>query len=668
MVRDWMREWPCDGLPAVILPALKQPKRDPTAHHCAEQVTAEVRRVLGRSAKAKIKRTKDSQKERDEAERTRMRHKEQESSKWKPGSRNTSHEVRRGKAKQEKERKAKQEKERKANQEKERKAKQEKAKQDEVKLEKKKAKLAVSSDEENVNTEVDQQTFSELTNLTFSPNNHPEPPYHQLEAYIDNKKVWRDQPDLTDNNAEEEEVRDVANLTESRDGEDVSSEDEQEVNSGGGQECDGGMPDLTDSSDSEKEEFAHRGCTRTKAFVKRGRRVLAAPDLTGDSDIEDSRPTIKSPVINLTRPGEAEDITKNRCEAEMDCRDDEEETGQESRSETFSELHYQQEVNFSNGLLTGSSCEEKYLASAKTEALVKRGRRMSAAPELTDDSGDKQESVSLLTFSELHNIIYLPGPELTDDSEDEEDLRRTIKEERSSGSTALRDLRGGGSSETSLSFEELYTMLDLLKLAIDRTELPLRLDYDTPADGNCFSHAVVQQGRRPSVREYLELQGKSLTTFMQLKEDVRQFVLYGKHLPSVRGLKASFEQKQGVLAREGEPTRGWSTYWEDMATNGTWADDIFVQATALYLDLPIFLIIADSATYDRPVTPIGSGEEGSAERPPLFIGYISDKHYQSLLLKEEDEPSRTNRITLQALRTALDSLQLDPLEKGSEVS
>ena len=53
--------------------------------------------------------------------------------------------------------------------------------------------------------------------------------------------------------------------------------------------------------------------------------------------------------------------------------------------------------------------------------------------------------------------------------------------------------------------------------------------------------------------------------------------------------------------------------------------------------------------------------------PPLLIGYILDKHYQSLLPKKEDAPSMTNRITLQALRTALDSLQLDPLEKRSEV-
>ena len=259
-------------------------------------------------------------------------------------------------------------------------------------------------------------------------------------------------------------------------------------------------------------------------------------------------------------------------------------------------------------------------------------------------------------------------PDLTDDSEDEEDLGRTIKEQGSSRSTALGDLRGGGSSSggASLSFEEVFTMMEMLKLAIVRTGLPLRLDYDTPGDGNCFSHAVVQQGQRASVRKYLERQGKTITTFMQLKKDVRQFVLRESRLPSVMGLKASFEQKQGVLAQQGKSTRGWSTYWEDMVKNGTWADDIFVQATSLYLNLDIFLVIADSATYDRPVTPIESGD-ASPGRPILLIGYISDKHYQSLLLQEEEEPSMTNQIPLQALRTALDSLQLDPLQKRSKV-
>ena len=213
-------------------------------------------------------------------------------------------------------------------------------------------------------------------------------------------------------------------------------------------------------------------------------------------------------------------------------------------------------------------------------------------------------------------------------------------------------------------------MMEMLRLAILRTELPLRLDSDTRGDGNCFSRAVIQQCQRASVKEFLRRQGKTITTFKQLKEDVRQFVLSRHDHPSVRGLKDSFEQKQLVRAQEGKSTRGWSTYWQDMMKNGKWADDIFVQATALYLSLDIFLIIADSSTYDRPIAQISgdieSREVGSPGRPILFLGYISDKHYQSLLLQEEEQ-STTNRITLQGLRTALDSLQLGPLEKESEV-
>ena len=255
--------------------------------------------------------------------------------------------------------------------------------------------------------------------------------------------------------------------------------------------------------------------------------------------------------------------------------------------------------------------------------------------------------------------------DLTDDSEEEEDLG-------SSRSTVLGDLRGGGSSShgTSLSFEEVFTMREMLRLVIQRTQMPLRLDSDTPGDGNCFSWAVIQQCQRCSVKEFLQRQGKTITTFMQLKEDVCQFVQSRRNHPRIRGLKASFEQKQGVRFQEGKTTRGWSAYWEDMLKNGEWADDTFVQATALYLSLDIFLVIADSATFDRPFAQISgdieSGEVGSQGRPTLLLGYISDQHYQSLLPQEE-ELSTTNPITLQALRTALDSVQLGTLEKGKEV-
>ena len=111
LLLKWLREWPCDDLPAGPLKSEKKMKR--SAHHGTEQVTAAVRRVLGRSYVPKIK-TKASQKEiqekkREHAEKMRRSQKEQEASgsKWKPGSRDVIHEERPREAKQERERKKK---------------------------------------------------------------------------------------------------------------------------------------------------------------------------------------------------------------------------------------------------------------------------------------------------------------------------------------------------------------------------------------------------------------------------------------------------------------------------------------------------------------------------------------------------------------------------------
>ena len=177
------------------------------------------------------------------------------------------------------------------------------------------------------------------------------------------------------------------------------------------------------------------------------------------------------------------------------------------------------------------------------------------------------------------------------------------------------------------------------------------------------------------MREELRRQGKTVTTYMALKRDVRQFVLDRLDHPRIKEMKANFEQKQGQLAQEGQPTRGWLTYWDDMLKNGEWADDTFVQATAFFLNLDMFLFIADSATYTQLFHPISgdidSDRVGSPGRPTLLIGYISDQHYQSLLLAEE-EPSvsgcPTSQAVDEALRRAFSALQLELLKQSRQVS
>ena len=297
--------------------------------------------------------------------------------------------------------------------------------------------------------------------------------------------------------------------------------------------------------------------------------------------------------------------------------------------------------------------------------------------DVTDDSGDELDGPRWPTFSELYYTKYpQKSPQLssrTYATEDGDILRSTNS---SSSQKAFGDLGGGGnpSQETSQSFLDVSAMLEELKSAIERTGLPLKLDRRTPAEGNCFSHTIIQQCQRAVVKEELMRQGKTVTTFMALKRDVQHFILDRADHPRIKEMKANFEQKQGQLAREGHPTRGWSIYWDDMLKNGEWADDTFVQATAFFLNLDIFLVIADSATNTQLFHPISGDIErdrvGSPGRPTLLIGYISDQHYQSLLLSDE-QPSMPGFSTSQAvdetLRRALSALQLELFKQSRQV-
>ena len=614
----------------------------------SDKIIDQVRRVLGRSFKPKIK-SQDSRKEslekKEKAEQMRRGHREQEQlgSKWKPGSKDVTPDARPVKAKllkgrrmmkmktaeksKSKEEKSQSQEERSQSQEERSQSQEEKSQSQEEKSQSQGGKYQSQEEpkknedehstiktenqedqqEEMVSFETNEQdwsqpTFPDFPDLTFSSNDHLQPPYHQhLEAKIG---AERDLPELT--------KEDVPNLTDSSDLEDSDPVEDGCITQLLVQPLPPCMVFFQVHQDHLCSPVAHLGSwpapPPNSIFVPPDFPAVSVPDLLkrtwylpNSSDMEDDDQHVPS----LTDSSDVEDFYME---------------GDPDNQPTFPDISF----------LTFSSTDHlqpPYHNHLKAKISAKKVRN------------------------------DLRGPELTDDSEDEENQEGTTK--RSSRSTASSDLRGG----SSLYFEEVYTMLELLKLAIDRTELPLRLDSGTPGDGNCFSHAVIQQCQRAPVRAYLERQGKTVTTFMQLKEDVRQFVLREKDLPSVRGLKDSFEQKQGVLAHQGKSTRGWSIYWDHIVKNGIWADDIFVQATALHLNLPIFLVIADSASYDQPIAPI----EPEADGPPLLIGYISDKHYQSLLPKQEDEPSTTNCITLQALRTALDSLQLDHPEKRSEV-
>ena len=129
---------------------------------------------------------------------------------------------------------------------------------------------------------------------------------------------------------------------------------------------------------------------------------------------------------------------------------------------------------------------------------------------------------------------------------------------------------------------------------------------------------------------------------------------------------------------EGRMRRSWRQYWTDMQRHGQeeryWADDIFLQATALYLNMDLRIIWAGDNTIGQVATTVdglfyqvAQGES----RPLLYLGYIVNEHYQSLLPVVEDDymPSCLAQPAVDnALQKALQALREEKTKQDNQVS
>ena len=212
-------------------------------------------------------------------------------------------------------------------------------------------------------------------------------------------------------------------------------------------------------------------------------------------------------------------------------------------------------------------------------------------------------------------------------------------------------------------------MLEMLRMAIDETQLPLVIDTPTIADGNCFSHSMMQQFERPIVKAFLQQTGRHIATFFQLKNKVKRFVEENEDSEKIQALRENFELSQQNIHKEGVKglqRRTWKQYWEDMGTDREWADDTFIQATAFYVNMDILIIFAAQATrerlFGRMEGNFSSDVALNRQAPTLIVGYINtirnNEHYQSLLPVEETNsqsrvqvPSTINDVMKKVVET-----------------
>ena len=166
---------------------------------------------------------------------------------------------------------------------------------------------------------------------------------------------------------------------------------------------------------------------------------------------------------------------------------------------------------------------------------------------------------------------------------------------------------------------------------VHRLQLPFKLDQITEGLGNCFPMAIIQQLQRPEISSQLRPAPKRLvrhkTGHTLLRQSVHQFIMKSRS-PRVATFKAQYEETDG-------PANGetWCQYWVRMTTDRAWVDYWFVQATAWYLQLDIW-IIATSSTESNPYIEV-SGNLADGDKPSggpiLTLGTKSNSHYQSLL-------------------------------------
>ena len=155
---------------------------------------------------------------------------------------------------------------------------------------------------------------------------------------------------------------------------------------------------------------------------------------------------------------------------------------------------------------------------------------------------------------------------------------------------------------------------------INRLQLPLKLDFLTEGQGNCFPMSIMQQCQRPEISNYLRPSVKQIvnlrTGHLILRRKVKNFVMKSK-TERVILFKKQFEETDGLVNKE-----SWNQYWDRMTTDKTWVDYWFIQATSWYLQLNIW-IVATSSTDTNPYIEIsGNLELGSisCDGPIITLG------------------------------------------------
>ena len=155
--------------------------------------------------------------------------------------------------------------------------------------------------------------------------------------------------------------------------------------------------------------------------------------------------------------------------------------------------------------------------------------------------------------------------------------------------------------------------MDTVFARIHELTLPLQPDRNTLGGGNCFFHALIQQGKRDGVL----VKGGN---HQWLRERVCEFALSSSNF-TVTTMRENFNCNAIDVS--------WDMFWSKMKRKGVFVEGPVAEVTAQFLGINI-IVVSPLNNVNNPWLEI-SGGEGADSHPPILLANLQGCHYQSML-------------------------------------
>ena len=140
--------------------------------------------------------------------------------------------------------------------------------------------------------------------------------------------------------------------------------------------------------------------------------------------------------------------------------------------------------------------------------------------------------------------------------------------------------------EASHKYEEWYGIREIGKKIEKKAEdlgQDLKLDNLTKGAGDCFPISILQQLNRNEIHQTLDSKFKEMASSInhtEFRAKVAAFMLKSK-LPHVLSYRKQVEDIEGTK---------WNRYCNQMIKKGAYVDNYFVQCTAWYLKMDLWIL------------------------------------------------------------------------------